>query len=246
MGRRIRKTFRLFLLKLPCGGGESKRAKRRAAPPGEKVKERRVESRFNVQRVSRTNTPLCDPRLACSVIITTCRPFTPCISAAGVSSFLSTSLVLLQYTAYIDQGDPDVTAKLSVEGTTVVRSFGSLLKLNRLLPPTSDIQKHSFIPSLPLKSLLPNRNRRILFPAPPARDSFFYNQHHLAPYHNGIPLHCVSHPHGYSLRPSRSVPPSVFPRTAVHNLRLLMVTSQLMSPLCVVLPAAEPLPLCLP
>lgn len=111
----------------------------------------------------------------------------------------------------------------------MVRSFGSLLKLN-----------HSTVSSfsLPLKSLLPNRNRRILFAAPPARNSFFYNQHHLAPYRNGIPLHCVSHPHGYSLRPSGSVPPSVFPRTAVHNLRLLMVTSQVMSPLCVVLPPA--------
>ena len=48
-------------------------------------------------------------------------------------------LVLLQLTAYIDQGYPDVTANLSVKGTVVVRSFGSLLRLNRLLPP----KKHS-------------------------------------------------------------------------------------------------------
>ena len=66
---------------------------RREEPPRPERKSRQG----GLERESRLSEsyPRCDPVLPALSIITTCPPFTACISAAGVSSFLSTSLVLL-------------------------------------------------------------------------------------------------------------------------------------------------------
>lgn len=101
-------------------GEEKSRPSRRES----QGKEGRVEVKLS-ERISYPNLSLI-PSLS---IITTCSPsFTGSISAAVLSSF-SPCPCRLAKTAYIDQGYPDVTAKLSViKGTD--RSFGSHLKLN--------------------------------------------------------------------------------------------------------------------